>query len=289
MPIISRNLRDKIASLFNEVTSKSQWHKNMHAIEVDRYLKENLFSNPKYLDNNKLNRYERQSFSQFGEDGIISEIFRRIGVTNKFFIEFGVENGLECNTTNLLLQQWEGLWIDGSEKFYKEIQGTFAKEISANQLAVLNRFITADNIESLFAEGRVPMEPDLLSIDIDFNDFYIWEAIKQYRPRVVILEYNAVIMPEIAWTVEYNENAVSSVTSHFGASLRAYELLGRQKGYCLVGCTFAGVNSFFVREDCVGNFFEPPFTAANHYEPPRYFLYTKNGHLRGWGAHKILS
>jgi hypothetical protein len=288
MPLITPKIRQKIASLYNQVTADSQWYKYMHAMEVEKYLKDNLFTAPKYLNNKKLNIHEYQVFSQFGEDGIINEIFRRIGVTNKFFIEFGVENGLECNTVNLLLNQWQGLWIDGSEKFCKAIGHSFEKEIAAKRLAILNKFITRDNIESIFAEANVPAEPDLLSIDIDFNDYYIWEAVKKYRPRAVILEYNAVIRPDVAWTVEYNEKATATGTSYFGASLKAFELLGKEKGYYLVGCTFSGVNAFFVREDCVGDLFEAPFTAANHYEPPRYFLYSKNGHPRAWGNHRLL-
>lgn len=223
MAITSRKIREKLASLYNEIIGKSQWHKNMHAMAVDEYLREHLFANPKYLNNRKLNIHEYQVFSQFGEDGIINEIFRRIGFTNKFFVEFGVENGLECNTTNLLLHQWSGLWIDGSEKFCKSIRGMFVQQIASNQLTVLNRFITAANIENLLAEAKVPSEPDLLSIDIDFNDYYIWEAISGYRPRVVVLEYNAVIMPDVAWTIEYNETATAVPTSYFGASLKAFE------------------------------------------------------------------
>jgi len=288
MALTPKGLRKKISSFYSEMTASDQWHQYSHAIEVDHYLRENLHQNPRYLNNQRLNIHEYQVFSQFGEDGIISEIFKRIGVTNRFFVEFGVEIGLECNTTNLLLNQWSGLWIEGSEKFCNSINESFQKEIANHQLTVLNRFITRDNIESIFTEGNVPAEPDLLSIDIDFNDYYVWQAIKKFKPRVVILEYNAVMRPDVAWVVEYNEKATATGTSYFGASLKAYEMLGREKGYCLVGCTFSGVNAFFVRQDCIADLFEAPFTAANHYEPPRYFLYCKNGHPRAWGKHQLL-
>ncbi|MBC7947015.1 MAG: hypothetical protein H7Y42_03980 [Chitinophagaceae bacterium] len=288
MAFTSPKIREKLASLYNQLVGGSQWHKNMHAMEVEKFLNENLFSNSRYKGTKRLNMHEYQVFSQFGEDGIINEIFKRIGTTNKYFIEFGVENGLECNTTNLLLHQWNGLWIDGSEKFVKSIGTTFSQQMSNKQLAVLNRFITAGNIESIFDEVSIPKEPDLMVMDIDFNDYYIWEAIHNYKPRVVVLEYNAVFRPDIAWTVAYNANATAGASSYFGASLHAFELLGRKKGYCLVGCTFSGVNAFFVREDCIGDLFEGPYTAANHYEPPRYFLYCKNGHPRSWGEHQLL-
>src|SRR5258708_11506687 len=94
-------------------------------ISVNQFLNQNLFNNPKYKSSKRLNKHEYQVFSQNGEDGIIQEIFNRIGYTNKYFIEFGVENGLECHSTNLLYKGWNGLWIEGSGEFYQQITGRF--------------------------------------------------------------------------------------------------------------------------------------------------------------------
>jgi hypothetical protein len=217
-------------------------------------------------------------FSQNGEDGIISEIFNRIGITNKYFIEFGVENGLECNSTNLLYKGWSGLWIEGSNQFSKQVTERFKDLMDAGRLNVQNEFITAENIQSLFDKANVPAEPDLLSIDIDYNDYNVWKAITKCKPRVVIIEYNSVFRPNTHFVVKYDPKRIWDKTSYFGASLLALEQLGTEKGYCLVGCVFSGSNAFFVREDLVGDLFEAPYTAENLYEPNRDFLYYRAGH-----------
>lgn len=254
---------------------------HLHGMETERYIQHHLQNNPRYRENDRMPAYERQVFSQFGEDGIIQEIFRRIGTTNRYFVEFGVETGVETNSTYLLHKGWQGLWIDGSEKFTASIHRHFPKVIAEKRLTVLTSFITAENIESLFAQGGVPAEFDLLSIDIDRNDYHVWKAITHYKPRVVVIEYNSIFPPGDHFVVEYDAGAMWDKTSNCGASLTAMEKLGAEKGYKLVGSTFAGLNAFFVREDLVEGNFSGPFDAHTHYEPPRYFLYHVNGHPRG--------
>ncbi|MCS6951608.1 MAG: hypothetical protein NZM33_02000 [Bryobacteraceae bacterium] len=120
-------------------------------------------------------------------------------------------------------------------------------------------------------ELGVPEEFDFLSIDIDRSDYWVWDAIRRYRPRVVAIEYNASWMASVACVVPYAAYATWDGTNYHGASLKALERLGRRKGYCLVGCNYSGVNSFFVREDLAGGGrFKEPFTAENHFEPPRH-------------------
>lgn len=252
----------------------------IHGLEIENYIQANLYNNPKYDSPDKLTKFEYQAFSQFGEDGIIREIFRRIGTTNRYFVEFGVEDGSETNSTYLLYQGWKGLWIDGDPANIHSINHSCANAVRTGQLTAMESFITAENIEQLFAKGGVPQEFDLLSIDIDRNDYYIWKAINHYRPRVVIIEYNSIFRPGDHFVVNYDANAMWDKSSNFGASLESMTALGLEKGYRLVGSSFAGLNAFFVREDVMGDHFTGPFTAENHYEPPRYFLYTKNGHPR---------
>jgi hypothetical protein len=251
---------------------------NEKGIQVAQFLAEHLYNNPKYVNSKRLNKAEYQVFSQNGEDGIIQEIFNRIGLTNKYFVEFGVEDGLECNSTNLLYKQWKGLWIEGSSAFSKQITERFSDLIGKGHLQIKNEFINAENIESIFKSANVPAEPDLLSIDIDYNDYYVWKAIVNYNPRVVIIEYNSIFRPDTHFVVPYNPTRTWDKTSYFGASLLALQQLGDSKGYCLVSCSFTGSNAFFVRKDLIGNYFEEPFTAENHYEPNRDFLYYKGGH-----------
>jgi hypothetical protein len=272
---------DAIEQKLETVRREMQIHlETAHRLQVEEYMQRNLFNNPKYDSPKRLNRFEYGTFSQFGEDGIIAEIFHRIGTTNRYFIEFGVENGEECNTTNLLLQGWRGLWIDGNSDHVKNVQQTLKKRIDENQLKVINAFITADNIEQLFDQGGAESEPDLLSIDIDRNDYHVWNAISNYKPRVIVIEYNAIYRPGHSFVVPYDPKAVWDGSSHFGASLQSFYELGLKKGYKLVACTHSGVNAFFVREDLVKDHFEEPFTPETHYEPARYFLYKKDGHYR---------
>jgi hypothetical protein len=270
-------------------SSSSKYQDILAELQIDNYLIENLHKNPKYDNPKKLNRYEFKVFSQAGEDGIISEIFNRIGTTNKFFVEFGVGNGLENNSAYLLVKGWQGYWIEGSERFCKSIRQSFEDLLANQQLTLKNTFITAANIEDLFREGNVPTELDLLSIDIDGNDYWVWQAITNYRPRVVILEYNAIYPPESSWVMQYNPSHQWKYNSHMGSSLKALEKLGDQKGYKLVACSFSGVNAFFVREDLLADHFCSPFSAENHYEPARYFLCSqKAGHPRAFGKFKTI-
>jgi hypothetical protein len=253
-------------------------HEAGHGLQVAQFLESNLYQNPKYANSKRLNKHECQVFSQYGEDGIIQEIYSRIGTTNKYFIEFGVQDGLESNTLNLLYKGWNGLWIEGSKQYTEKIKTTFSDMIAQDRLTVKNQYITAENIESIFKAADAPAEPDLLSIDIDYNDYYIWQAINNYKPRVVVIEYNSTFRPDTHFIVKYNSTSSGDGSSYFGASLLALERLAKEKGYSLVGCSFAGINAFFVRNDLLGDLFEAPFTAENHYEPARYYLYHKAGH-----------
>src|ERR1700744_3689129 len=253
---------------------------NEKGIQVAQFLNEHLYNNPKYLNSKRINKSEYQVFSQNGEDGAIQEIFNRIGLTNKYFIEFGVENGLECRYTNLLYKGWEGLWIEGSSNFVNDINARFVDIIKEGRVKVTNAFINAENIQSLFKDGAAPVEPDLLSIDIDYNDYYVWKAITDYKPRVVAIEYNSIFRPDTHFVVPYNATRTWDKTSYFGSSLLALQQLGEEKGYSLVGCSFTGSNAFFVRNDLLGDKFEAPFTAENHYEPNRDFLTYRAGHPR---------
>lgn len=201
-----------------------------------------------------LEPYGYKVYSQNDEDGIIHEIFRRIGTTNKKFIEFGVENGLESNTHLLLFYGWSGLWIEGSSIFCEQINTKFRPVIKKNRLEVLNRFITKDNINKIFSESELfkkDDEIDLLSIDIDGNDYYVWDAINYINPRVVVVEYNGKFPPDLSWTQAYNPTHEWDYSDWHGASLKALENLSKTKGYRLVGTNLQGANAFFVRQDLV--------------------------------------
>ena len=183
-----------------------------------------------------LSRFEATLFSQCGEDGIIDAIFYKVGITNKYFVEFGVQDGVECNTRFLKEKRgWNGLMMDGGDN---------------NSDFIKKEFITVENINYLFKKYDVPREFDLLSIDIDGNDYWVWKAIDQYySPRVVIIEYNSSIPSTESKTIEYKADFRWDGTDYFGASLLALDKLAKQKGYTLVGCNNIGGNAFYIRDD----------------------------------------
>jgi hypothetical protein len=243
--------------------------------EAIRLLDFDLCQHPRYADPKRLLKYQFQVCSQNGEDGIIQEILRRIGVTNQIFAEVGVGDGCENNTAFLLSQGWTGFWIDGDNTFLNALAKR--SDLTNGCLRSVVAHVTKENILSIFQELGVPEEFDLLALDIDQNTYHLWEGLSNVRPRVVVVEYNAGIPPEIDWFARYEANRLWDGTNNFGASLKAFEKLGRRLGYQLVGCEFTGANAFFIRKDLVGDKFLDPFTAENHYEPPRYWL----GHHRG--------
>jgi hypothetical protein len=237
-----------------------------------------------YDDPKRLTRHGYKVFSESDEDGIIAEIFRRIGMENRVFFEFGVGDGLANNTLSLLLGGWRGYWIDGSAEFVAKLSVTFREQLQSGQLQVLNQFITRDTINPLIQKLGMPATIDLMSIDIDGNDYWIWQAIEAVSARVIVIEYNGTLRPTHSIVPEYNDSNQWNGTSYMGASLTALEKLGRQKGYSLVGCNYTGANAFFVRDDLVKDLFYSPFTAATHYEPARY-LKLKSGHPPGVGPY----
>lgn len=262
--------------------STISYNQTARNIQIDNYLKEHLFEREKYISSKRINRFEYNIYSQNGEDGIIQEIFKRIETSNKYFVEFGV-HGVKNNTTLLLLNGWNGLWIEGSNEGFDIVNQIFENSVRNNDLKILKGFITAENIESLFNSAKVPADFDYLSIDIDGNDYWVWKAIENFRPRVVQIEYNSTLRESMPIVMDYNPKHYWNGTSYFGAGLKALEELGESKGYVLIGCDFSGTNAFFVRKTEDLKKFESPFTSENHYEPPRYFLQRDSGHKIGFG------
>jgi hypothetical protein len=235
-----------------------------------------------YADLRRLTRFEHQVFSQGGEDGAIREIFRRIGESNRVFIELGVGGGLENNTAFLLAQGWSGVWLEGSRKNCDAIRARFAREISEGRLKLIEAAATAENIAGLLRDALQTAEFDLLSIDVDRNTYHVWVALGALKPRAAVIEYNALFPADVVWIAEYDASKWWNRTSYFGASLQALEILGARMGYSLVGCDIAGANAFFVRNDLRGEKFSAPFTAEHHYEPVRYYLHDRPGHPSAW-------
>jgi hypothetical protein len=204
------------------------------------------------IDSNDILANEFKVFSQNGEDGIIQFLLRKLVIKEKVFIEFGVENYLESNTRFLLKNNnWSGLVLDGSKDDINYIKND--PIYWKHNLTAVQAFITKDNINELITKSGIIGEIGLLSIDIDGNDYWIWEAIDVINPAIVIIEYNFRFGKDKAVTIPYDENFVRSKahysTIYYGASLKALVQLGKKKGYTFVGCNSTGCNAFFVRTD----------------------------------------
>lgn len=252
-------------------------------LEQEEFIKRLLVSEAKYQDRLNLNRFEHRMFSQSGEDGIIHEVFQRIGETNRTFIELGSGDGLENNTTSLLVRGWNGHWIECNRRCVARIRAKFQQFLHSGALTVELERVTAENIEELLSRRGLTLEPDLLSIDIDGNDYWVWKAISSLRARVVVAEYNALFQPDVEWIMAYAPQHRWRGTTYYGASLASLVRLGTEKGYRLVGCSLSGVNAFFVRQDLVADRFQEPFTAERHWEPARYALGHFTGNPRDFG------
>jgi hypothetical protein len=236
-------------------------------------------NDPHFRDPRRLLSFGAKYWSQNYEDGMIAEIFKRIGVASQTFLEIGVGDGSENNTTALLAAGWTGWWIEGDEKSCNSIAKRLAEMPTiAARLKLQKSQVQPDNIGALLADIGVSAEVDLFSLDIDLNTYHIWAALDKFRPRVVVVEYNAGVSPNAVWIHPFERDGAWDGSQDQGASLKAYEMLGRKRGYSLVGCDVTGTNAFFVRDDLIGDKFAAPFTAENHYVPPRYFLHPGYGH-----------
>lgn len=249
-----------------------------------------LLDLPRNADPRRLLKSGYRVYSQGDEDGILREIFRRIGEGDRTFIELGTGGGLENNTLFLLAQGWSGVWIEGSARKVASATKACASFIAQDQLRIAQHFITATSVDGTIASLHSKSELDLLSIDLDGNDYYILDAIRSISPRVIVAEYNAKFPADIFWVMQYNEAHQWDSSDYFGASLKALEDLLASRGYALVGCSVLGTNAFFVRKDLVADPpFCSPFTSENHYEPPRYFLLPvfESGFPAGFGPFRM--
>ena len=202
--------------------------------------------------NHHLTSYEFRVFSQWGEDGIIQFLIKNIKIDRKIFVEFGADNFKESNTRFLLINNnWSGLVMDSSEKNINYIKND--PIYWRYNLKAVCRFITKSNINNLISENGIQGEIGLLSIDIDGNDYWVWQAIDVISPAIVVVEYNHRFGKNRAVTIPYDENFDRSKAHYamiyYGASLKALYLLANKKGYIFVGCNSSGCNAFFVRRD----------------------------------------
>lgn len=190
-------------------------------------------------------------YSQFEEDGILLYIFAAIGAENKTFIDIGSGDGINSNCANLAVNfGWHGLFIDGNPANIKKGKKYYANnpDTWAYPPTFVNAFIQRENINELISNHGFAGSVDLISIDIDGNDYWIWDALTVVQPRVVIIEThiefgkNSIVVP-------YDKDYMypGKHPDYHGASPVAMEKLAREKGYRLVGAINYGFNTIYIK------------------------------------------
>jgi hypothetical protein len=229
-----------------------------------------------------LSDVEFRVFSQFGDDGIIQWLVARLPHIPQRFVEFGVEDYSESNTRFLLINDnWSGLVMDGSPRNISRLKRRpwfWRHDLTANAV-----FVTRENVNALIAAWAGAEEIGLLHIDVDGNDYWLWEAIDCVRPPIVIMEYNALFGAQRAITIPYAAD-FHRFSAHysgqfFGASLGALTHLAESRGYRLVGCNSAGNNAYFVRNDVAGPNIPARSVADAFVEPKFRDSRDRNGQL----------
>lgn len=207
-----------------------------------------------------LKNCEAKIFSSAGDDGVITEIFKNIGATNKYFVEFGATPAAN-NTDILAAMGWRGLLMGNVQtglkwkikNYLNLLNGKFTefKDIK-------NEFVTAENINDLFYKYNVPKIYDFLSIDIDGNDYWVWKAINEvrFKARVVCIEFNSNFPGDQSFAIKYNPNHRYVQNKYYGASLLAMKKLGESKGYRLI-YTIGSMNAFFIDNKLLPDLYIP--------------------------------
>lgn len=187
---------------------------------------------------------EHSVFSQFGEDGVIEKIFEIIEPGPKFAVEFGAYDGVtNSNMRNLVVNKgWNTFQIEGDPVRAAQLKKAYAAYPGTK---TLEAWVWPGNIEILFEENDVPKDLDLMVIDIDSNDYYVWRAIRDFRPKVVIIEANPQFPPPELMVIDYHPMNYWDGSIYTGASLQSLYNLGKRKGYELVHYG-KGPNAFFV-------------------------------------------
>lgn len=207
-----------------------------------------------------------RNYSQADDDGILWYLLAVVGETSRFCVELGAGDGAECNTANLIAaHDWLHLLVDGDPDNVARGRQLFSNSSLHNLLPPRfeHRWITRDDIDTYLADQALP-DVDVLSIDLDGMDYWIWQAITCIRPRIVVIEFNAIWGAAASVTIPYRDHFRApwalvpddvrtpggpDKVPYCGASLPALSALGASKGYRLVGTNGLTYNAFFLRDD----------------------------------------
>lgn len=194
--------------------------------------------------------WEFSGFSQNGEDGILDVLRKNLLSSNRYFIEIGAADGIENNTGWLLVaERYNGIMIEGSPKLVERANRVVTRySIGAESY---NMFVTKESVADIKAMA-LHLDPDVFSLDIDGNDYYIAKAIfdSGFRPKIFVVEYNSVYGPERSMTIKYKSDFAfkSEHQTHlyYGVSISGWRKLFKDNGYRFVTVDRNGVNGFFV-------------------------------------------
>jgi hypothetical protein len=202
---------------------------------------------------NELSRFATKGYSQLGEEGMIAEILRRLKIDNGWFVEFGALDGKSLSNTYALAERgWSGVYIEGSlQRFIRLCFNMLGKR----NLHLVKKYVSCekpDDLNTILGKIAVPKDFDVLSLDVDGNDYWILKSLTAFTPKLVIIEYNSNFEPDQKKTIEYDPNFRWGWDNYFGASAGALNQLAKEKGYTLIA--FTALNLFFLKNDLMPGF-----------------------------------
>lgn len=217
----------------------------------------------------ELEKAEKSYFSQHGEDGVLDYLFKRIPIKHSFIVEFGAYDGLCMSNSRFWIKEknWSAYLIEADNRFYKGLSGLYKGH---SHVKYQKAMVDEENINILFKNAGVPEDFEILSIDIDSIDYYVWEALTEFSPKVVMIEYNSTILPDIEYVVPRDKVFEYAGTEKEGASILSFYNLGKSKGYHLVYGELSGANLIFVHESCMKYLDYPDISPEEVYQPPQF-------------------
>ena len=195
-----------------------------------------------------INKYEYKINSQNNEDGIINHIFSKIEVSKKF-LEIGFHYS-ECNSLNLIRNGWSGTLVDSDNKICDKMRLYSKHYFPKQKINVINQFVNKFNLKQIVLDNSF----DFLSLDIDGNDYWVLKELNLDKIKLVCCEYNPFFGNNVSVTIDYNENHSYKPDFYFGASLKAFTNLFKEKKFELIAVDSSGTNAFFMNENNLSDF-----------------------------------
>lgn len=227
-------------------------------------------------------------YAQGAEEAMLARIFERIEPTTRVLVDVGASDGLRNSNAALLLREhdWHGVLVEGSDYRFGRLREHWGQ---AANVRLVHAQVQPTAVEAILAAAGVPEDLDLLNIDIDGNDYWVWQAIERYRPKVVVVEYNPYYEPPKRWVMTYDPAHAWDGSTYYGASLQSLYGLGKHKGYELIACDRQGNNAFFVAKAYYPRFGLADNAPQKLYRPAMYKVrFVGNntfvtGHPYRWG------